>query len=239
MRGAGRRASVVRGAAALHIHDVRLAATARPPQTGQRRRNRSSRGARAAPARARGRPVRAPRPHTPRACRAPHARPRAGVERCSARTHGSSAGGGRGAPERPSAWLGASAMWSGNPGAAAIRAAPVYITCQAQEGCLSKRQAGRSEARWGRRFSGVAGRARRARAPRRPVPQGSKGSSTGFRRRRRQRASRARAHREHRTTAVARIHLYQNREVRPADLFGGSVLHIIASPACRRPQIPK
>ena len=142
MRGAGRRASVVRGAAALHIHDVRLAATARPPQTGQRRRNRSSRGARAAPARARGRPVRAPRPHTPRACRAPHARPRAGVERCSARTHGSSAGGGRGAPERPSAWLGASAMWSGNPGAAAIRAAPVYITCQAQEGCLSKRQAG-------------------------------------------------------------------------------------------------
>ena len=77
----------------------------------------------------------------PSARRAPHARPRAGVKRRSARTHGPSAGGGRGAPERPSAWLGASAMSSGNPGAAVIRAAPVYITCQAQRGCLSKQRA--------------------------------------------------------------------------------------------------
>ena len=85
-----------------------------------------------------GRPARAPRPRTPSARRATHARPRAGVKRRSARTHGPSAGGGREAPERPSAWLGASAMSSGNPGAAVIRAAPVYITCQAQEGCLKQ-----------------------------------------------------------------------------------------------------
>ena len=122
---------------------MRLAATAR----GRRREDgggeSGARGGRAgcSGACSMGRPARALRPRPPSARRAPHARPRAGVKRRSARTHGPSAGGGRRAPARPSAWLGASAMSSGNPGAAVIRAAPVYITCQAQRGCLSKQRA--------------------------------------------------------------------------------------------------